>query len=57
MSFDPRMPENAQMFIKRIERDNDKIDEIETEILKFLLEVDAKVLQLKSIVLKQIIGE
>jgi putative phage-type endonuclease len=57
VSFDPRMPENAQLFIKRIERDNDKIDEIETEILKFLLEVDAKVLQLKSIVLKQIIGE
>jgi putative phage-type endonuclease len=39
VSFDPRMPERSQLFICRVERDNKMIDEIETEVMKFLIEV------------------
>lgn len=40
VSFDPRMPINAQLFITRLERDEDKIRELETAITEFLAEVD-----------------
>jgi putative phage-type endonuclease len=39
VSFDPRMPERSQLFIKRVERDQTMIDEIETEVMQFLIEV------------------
>ena len=39
VSFDPRMPERSQLFIKRAERDQTMIDEIETEVMQFLIEV------------------
>lgn len=50
--FDPRMPAKAQLFIKRVERDNAWLEKAEAEVIKFLAEVDAKVAALK-----QIIGE
>jgi putative phage-type endonuclease len=43
ISFDPRLPENAQLFIQRIERDNDYIAYLEQEVVKFLAEVDEEV--------------
>jgi len=46
--FDPRMPAKAQLFIKRVPRDPDFIKKMETEIVKFLGELDAKVNQLKE---------
>lgn len=49
VSFDPRMPDNLQLFIKRVERDDELIKELEAEVVKFLKEVDEKVDQLKSI--------
>jgi len=42
VSFDPRMPEEGQLFIKRVYRDKEYIETIEKEIIKFLSEVDAK---------------
>ncbi len=48
--FDPRMPPKAQLFVKRVDRDNKYIAEIETEIVKFLVEVDAQVQQLNKII-------
>lgn len=48
--FDPRMPAKAQLFVKRVPRDNDFIKEMETEIVKFLSEVDAQVKQLNQII-------
>jgi putative phage-type endonuclease len=51
-SFDPRMPAKAQLFVKRLYRDDDYIAEMEAEIVKFLAELDVKVQKLK-----QIIGE
>jgi putative phage-type endonuclease len=46
--FDPRMPEKAQLFVLRVQRDNKYIAEIETEIVKFLVEVDFQVKKLTN---------
>jgi putative phage-type endonuclease len=40
VSFDPRMPHDMQVFIKRVERDAARIAELEAEVSKFLLSVD-----------------
>lgn len=48
--FDPRMPVKAQLFVKRVPRDDVFIKEMETEIVKFLSEVDAQVQQLNQII-------
>lgn len=50
VSFDPRMPAKAQLFVKRVMRDEAFIKEIETEIKKFLAEVTAKVEQLNKLI-------
>jgi putative phage-type endonuclease len=39
VSFDPRMPEDMQLFIKRVPRDEKLIAEYEAEVIKFLAEV------------------
>jgi len=46
VSFDPRCPEHLQVFIKRLERDNARIAELEREALAFLSEVDALIARL-----------
>jgi putative phage-type endonuclease len=46
--FDPRMPAKAQLFVKRVDRDDAYIAEIEAEIVKFLAEVDSQVNQLNK---------
>jgi len=43
VSFDPRMPEDMQLFIKRVPRDNALIAEYEAEVIKFLAEVQETV--------------
>jgi putative phage-type endonuclease len=48
--FDPRMPTKAQLFICRVERNDDWLKIAEDEVLKFLAEVDAKVKSLKTII-------
>ena len=48
--FDPRMPAKAQLFICRVERNEDWLKIAEDEVLKFLAEVDAKVKSLKTII-------
>ena len=48
VSFDPRMPERSQLFICRVERDQTMIDEIETEVMKFLIEVFDEVERMKN---------
>jgi hypothetical protein len=49
VSFDPRMPEHLQLFIKRIERNDMYIAELEQEVIQFLAEVDDKVKKLNEI--------
>lgn len=46
VSFDPRFPEHLQLFVTRVERDEEKCKELEAEVVKFLGEVEAMVNQL-----------
>jgi putative phage-type endonuclease len=48
VSFDPRFPEKNKLFVVRTCRDNKMIDEIETEVVKFLNEVEAEVNLMKG---------
>lgn len=47
--FDPRMPQKAQLFVKRVPRDAEFIKKMESEIVKFLAELDGKVNKLKEL--------
>jgi len=49
VSFDPRMPEGLQLFIKRVPRSNLYIAELEGEVIQFLAEVDDKVNKLNQL--------
>lgn len=49
VSYDPRMPENMRLFVRRVARDDRRIKEIEGEIASFLLEMAVKLSQLNSI--------
>jgi putative phage-type endonuclease len=42
VSYDPRMPADMQLFVKRLHRDGVRIVEMEKEAIAFLEEVDAK---------------
>lgn len=47
-SYDPRLPEGMRLFVKRIRRDDERVTELETEVRKFLAEIDNKVCSLRS---------
>lgn len=49
VSYDPRMPEELKLFVRRVPRDEAKIKELETEVTTFLAEVDNKVQQLLAL--------
>lgn len=49
VSYDPRMPENMRLFVKRVHRDDKRIKEIEGEIASFLLEMAVKLSELNSL--------
>ncbi|MFC0246438.1 lambda exonuclease family protein [Falsochrobactrum ovis] len=46
VSYDPRMPEQMRLFIKRIERDDARIRELEMEVIQFLKELSETVQEL-----------
>lgn len=48
VSFDPRMPANMQLYVKRVKRDDEFIAFLETEVSSFLIELDEKVSKLKE---------
>lgn len=48
VSFDPRLPAEMQLFIKRVSRDEALISELETEAVSFLAEVDATIAKLSA---------
>lgn len=48
VSFDPRLPESMRLFVKRIERDDAVIADMEKNVREFLAELDAKVTALKA---------
>jgi putative phage-type endonuclease len=49
VSYDPRMPEHMRLFIRRVPRDDKRINDLETEIAGFLLEMAVKLSELNSI--------
>ena len=48
VSYDPRMPEGMQLVIRRVDRDNVAIAELEREVVNFINELDSKIIQLKE---------
>ena len=48
VTFDPRLPENAQMFIVRVNRDDDYINKLWEEIATFMSEVEKQVMFVKE---------
>jgi putative phage-type endonuclease len=52
-SFDPRLPEPMRLFVKRLERDDKRIAELEEMVAEFLEELDAKVTQLTGLYQKE----
>ncbi len=49
VSFDPRMPEDLALFVKRMERDQKQIDDITAQVIEFLAEVDTTVERLRAL--------
>lgn len=49
VSFDSRMPEGLQIFVKRVFRDDDYIKTLEIEVQKFLNELNEKVERLENL--------
>lgn len=48
VSYDPRMPEHLRLFVRRVDRDDKRIKELETEVASFLLEIAVKLSELNS---------
>lgn len=48
-AFNPDMPEELKLFVKRIKRDDQLIATMEASVIEFLAEVDQKVAQVKGL--------
>jgi putative phage-type endonuclease len=46
VSFDPRLPQDLQLFVKRVEFDPEYVAMLEKEVIQFLAELDTKVIKL-----------
>lgn len=53
VSFDPRLPPEMQLFVKRLERDEKRISELEEMVRDFLAELDDKVSRLTALYQKE----
>lgn len=49
VSFDPRLPEDLQLFVIRVNRDDEYIAKLEEEVTAFLQEVESTVIKLKGL--------
>lgn len=49
VSFDPRMPEEMSLYVYRVQRDDQRIAELEVMVRDFLADLDAKVTALKAL--------
>lgn len=47
-SYDPRLPESMRLFVKRVQRDDALIADLEKQVSAFLEELDAKLCALRS---------
>jgi predicted phage-related endonuclease len=48
VSYNPNFPEELQLFVARVDRNNDMINELEAEVIKFLDEVEQTIIKLKE---------
>jgi len=48
VSYNPNFPEELQLFVARIDRDDTYIGELEAEVIKFLDEVEQTIIKLKE---------
>ena len=53
VSFDPRLPDELQLHIRRVQRDPAMIVEMETAVRAFLAEVDEEISALRKIYMKE----
>jgi len=49
VSFDPRMPDGQQLFIRTLYRDNELVEKLEKQVVEFDAEVEKLVADLKSV--------
>jgi len=49
VSFDPRMSDGLQLFVKRVPRDDAYIQMLEKEVVQFLTELDGKIMKLNEL--------
>ena len=49
VSFDPRMSDGLQLFVKRVPRDDAYIQMLEKEVIQFLTELDGKIKKLNEL--------
>lgn len=49
VSFDPRMPADMQLLVRRVPRDGVRIVELEREVVRFLSEVDESIAELVAL--------
>ena len=49
VSFDPRLPKELQLFVKRISLDTDYVAMLEKEVVQFLTELDSKIKKLNEL--------
>jgi putative phage-type endonuclease len=49
VSYDPRLPERLQLLVVRVPRDDEYIAMLETEVTKFLSELDVKINELEKV--------
>lgn len=49
VSFDPRLPKELQLFVKRVDRNNNLIADLEMEVILFLTELENKIKKLNKL--------
>jgi len=54
VSFDPRLPQELQLFVKRVEFDSEYVAMLEKEVVQFLAELDDKVNKLTNLKVKNV---
>jgi putative phage-type endonuclease len=54
LSFDPRLPQDLQLFVKRVEFDPEYVAMLEKEVIQFLAELDDKVNKLTNLKVKNV---
>jgi len=54
VSFDPRLPDEMQMLVRRVLRDDTMIADMEAAVVSFLVEVDAEISDLQNRYMKEV---